>query len=347
MLRLQDFDYLLPKELIAQKPHQPRDQSRLLLLNRQNGFIEHKRFDDLVEILKPGDVLVINDSKVFPARLLGTKKKSGGKVEVFLHKERADKLWECLVRGKVRLGLVIEFSPKLAATLIKDQKDGTWLVSFNLSASKLWPELNRIGKVPLPPYITPDSKKKDKLRYQTVFAENNGSVAAPTAGLHFSQRLLDKLKKIGVVIIPLTLHVGLGTFSPVKENDIKKHKMHSEEFFLSLNSLKDILKAKKEKRRIFAVGTTTCRVLESLARDLQNGKFIPDRDYQGETDIFIYPGYEFKLIDALITNFHLPKSTLLMLISAFAGSSSVKKAYQEAVNKRYRFYSYGDAMLII
>lgn len=348
MLSLEDFNFNLPANLIAQKPHNPRDQARLLVLNKDNGEINHSRFDKILEFLKAGDVLVINNSKVFPARLLGYKKNSGGKIEVFLHQERKDGLWECLIKGKTKVGLEVELSKKLSAKLIADQHDGTWLLKFNLSAKQFWQEIDNIGQVPLPPYIRPDSKQKNRLRYQTIYADEKkrGSVAAPTAGLHFSTRLLSKLKKQGVIIIPLTLHVGLGTFLGVKENDIRKHKMHSEDFYVSLDSLNHIFQAKQEGRRIIAVGTTSCRVLESLAQDLNKKKFIANTDYQGSTNIFIYPGYKFLLVDALITNFHLPKSTLLMLVSSLTAPEYIKKAYQIAIKNRYSFYSYGDAMLI-
>lgn len=349
MMRLEDFNYDLAKELIAQKPHSPRDQARLLKLDRKSGKIIHSRFDKLFNFLKAGDLLVINNSQVFPARLSGSKKDSGGKVEVFLHQEKSPGEWECLIKGKVKPNLEIRLSKKLSAVLIRDQGDGTWLLKFNLKADDFWQEVNQIGQVPLPPYIKPDEKKKNEARYQTVYADSSkrGSVAAPTAGLHFTKRLLRQLESQGIIIAPLTLHVGLGTFATVKSDDITKHQMHREEFFISSDSLKLILEAKKTGNRIIAVGTTSCRVLESLAADLKNKDFSFDRAYQGATDIFIYPAYNFLLVDAILTNFHLPKSTLLMLISAFAGSENIKKAYQEAISERYSFYSYGDAMLII
>lgn len=348
MLSLGDFDFNLPDNLIAQKPHNPRDQARLLILNRDNGDVCHSRFDKISDFLTAGDVLVINNSKVFPARLLGCKKNSGGKIEVFLHQEKEGGLWECLIKGKTKLGLELELSKKLSAKLVKDQNDGTWLLKFNLLGRQFWQEVDKIGQVPLPPYIQPDSKQKNSLRYQTIYADEKkrGSVAAPTAGLHFSNRLLNNLKNKGIIIVPVTLHVGLGTFLGVKEKDIRKHKMHSEDFYVSLDSLNKIFKAKQDGNKVVAVGTTSCRVLESLAQDLNQKKFIANIDYQGSTNIFIYPGYKFLLVDALITNFHLPKSTLLMLVSSFTDPEYIKKAYQVAIENRYNFYSYGDAMLI-
>lgn len=349
MMSLKKFDYILPQTLIAQKPHNPRDQARLLKLDRRSGEIIHSRFDKIFDFLKAGDVLVVNNSQVFPARLNGFKKDSGGKVEVFLHQERSPGIWECLLKGKVKLGLKIVLSEALEAELLKDQEDGTWLVKFNLKAKEFWRVVDKIGQVPLPPYIQPGDVKKNKERYQTVYADSNkkGSVAAPTAGLHFTKRLLRHLVSKGVIIIPLTLHVGLGTFTSVKSEDISQHKMHSEDFFISASSLHIIMLAKKEKRRVVAIGTTTCRVLESLAPEFQNKNFSKTKARQGSTNIFIYPGYKFLMVDALLTNFHLPKSTLLMLVSAFAGSKNIKKAYQNAINSGYKFYSYGDAMLII
>ncbi|MDX9778694.1 MAG: tRNA preQ1(34) S-adenosylmethionine ribosyltransferase-isomerase QueA [Patescibacteria group bacterium] len=345
---LTDFDYNLPSELIAQKPCSPRDHSRLFVINRKTKKFQHKNFYQLDKFLKKGDVLVINNSQVFPARLIGHKT-SGGKIEVFLHQVKEDNIWECLVRGKVKTGLKISFNNKLTAELLSDQGDGTWLVSFNLKAKEFWHQLEKIGQIPLPPYIQPDIKSKNRRRYQTVYADSKqrGSVAAPTAGLHFTERLLQKLSRQGVKIVPLTLHVGLGTFASVKTQDIRKHQMHEESFFLSLSSLETILKAKKLGNRVIAVGTTSCRVLESLGQDLATLKFNGIGPYFGSTKIFLYPGKKFLMVDALITNFHLPKSTLLMLVSAFAGTELIKKAYQEAIKEAYRFYSYGDAMLIL
>jgi len=349
MLSLKDFDYLLPKELIAQEPVKPRDHARLLCLDKNNGNIVHRRFDSLAQILQQGDILVINDSKVFPARLFGYKKETGGKIEIFLHKHRDNSIWECLVGGKVKVGTVVILGSGLEGLMIKDQNDGTWLVSFNLQDDKFWKTLERIGRMPLPPYITPNAKQHlDRVRYQTVYADdkNIGSVAAPTAGLHFTKRLLNKLSAKGILVIPVTLHVGLGTFASVKEDNIIEHKMHSEYVSISKKSAQLLAKAKKEKRRIIGVGTTSCRVLESYGQAIKAGRVSLGESYNEWTEIFIYPGYKFELLDALITNFHLPKSSLLMLVSALAGEAEIKNAYKRAIAAKYRFYSYGDAMFI-
>lgn len=360
-MNLKEFDYYLPKNLIAQKPIKPRDHSRLLVLKRRNPEtaemavkIEHKRFYDIADYFKQGDVLVLNNSKVFPARLIGKKERTGGKIEVFLLNalrgvlplKNKGNTWNCLLGGHGRKeGLKIRFGKKLRCEVKKNNNDGTWEVKFNLSVKKMMEVIEKIGHTPLPPYIKrPASKEnaKDKKDYQTIYANKNkfGSAAAPTAGFHFTSRLIKKLKKKGVQFEYITLHVGLGTFSPVKEEDIRKHKMHPEWAEISRQTTERILKAKKEGRRIIAVGTTSARALESaLNKKGRNG-------FSGWVNIFIYPGYKFKIIDALITNFHLPKSTLLMLVSAFAGKKNIKKAYETAVRRKYRFYSFGDAMLI-
>lgn len=352
MYTTSDFDYELPAELIAQKPARPRDCSRLLLLDKESGEISHHRFYEISDYLKKGDVLVLNDSKVFPARLLGHKEGTGGAVEIFLHKKKEHGEWECLVGGRVREGLKIEFSRNpLQATLLKDNGDGTWRVGFNLSGKKFWQAIERVGIVPLPPYIKRDGKQaSDKDNYQTVFADPHkvGSAAAPTAGLHFTERLLKKIRAKGVKIVFVTLHVGLGTFAPVKAEKITEHKMHSEFAEISAKAAKEILEARASGRRIIAVGTTSCRTLESadwkkFASQASSGKIAPQSFW---TDIFIYPGYRFKIVDALITNFHLPKSTLLMLVSALAGKENIDRAYSQAVSAGYKFFSYGDAMFI-
>ncbi|MFA6194647.1 MAG: tRNA preQ1(34) S-adenosylmethionine ribosyltransferase-isomerase QueA [Patescibacteria group bacterium] len=352
MIKTSDFDYHLPSELIAQKPARPRDHSRLLLLNKESGAISHHHFFEIVDYLKEGDVLVLNNSKVFPARLLGHKVETGGAIEIFLHKKSKDAEWECLVGGRVKEGLKIQF-PKnlLAATIIKNNNDGTWQVEFNLAGDKFWQAIEKVGLVPLPPYIKRDKKTaSDKNNYQTVFADPHkiGSAAAPTAGLHFTKILLKKIKARGVKIVTVTLHVGLGTFAPVKTELITEHKMHSEYAEISARTAKDILTAKKNGGRIIAVGTTSCRTLESadwekFIEQSERGFLEPQSFW---TEIFIYPGYKFKIVDALITNFHLPKSTLLMLVSALAGKSHIDEAYYQAVLDRYRFFSYGDAMFI-
>lgn len=352
MFKTSDFDYHLPSELIAQKPVRPRDRSRLLLLDKESGAINHQHFFNIIDQLHAGDVLVLNNSKVFPARLLGRKAETGGVVEIFLHKKTGTAEWECLVGGRVKEGLKIEFSKSLlAATIIKNNNDGTWQVEFNLTGAKFWKAIEKVGLVPLPPYIKRDHKTaSDKNNYQTVFADPHkvGSAAAPTAGLHFTKNLLKKIRAKGVKIVTVTLHVGLGTFAPVKTGLITEHKMHSEYAEISARTAENILKAKKAGGRIIAVGTTSCRTLESadwkkIASLSQAGSL---RAQSFWTEIFIYPGYKFKIVDALITNFHLPKSTLLMLVSALAGKSHIDEAYRQAVSGGYRFFSYGDAMFI-
>ena len=332
-LRLKSYNYYLPPELIAQSPAKPRDHSRLLILDRKKNKIIHDRFYNLPQYLTKGDVLVFNNSKVIPARLYG-KKETGGKIEVFLLRKIKNNIWQCLTKGKIKEQQKIILPKNFIGQIIKINDDGTKIIKFISENPRVKPggflNILSIGQTPTPPYI---KKKSNLIEYQTVYAKKEGSVAAPTAGFHFTKSLLTKLKKKGVQLEYVTLHVGLGTFLPVKENDITKHQMHTEYFSISKNTLVRIKKAKKAKRRIIAVGTTSCRTLESA-------------NCHGATNIFIYPGYKFKNIDAMITNFHLPKSTLLMLVSALAGRSKIKKAYQEAVQNKYRFYSFGDAMLI-
>jgi S-adenosylmethionine:tRNA ribosyltransferase-isomerase len=349
MLSLKDFDYSLPKELIAQEPIKPRDHARLLCLDKNKGEIVHRRFDSLTQILKKGDVLVINNSKVFPARLFGYKKETGGRIEIFLHKHQQGFIWECLVGGKVKVDAIIILGAGLEGKMLENQNDGTWLVSFNFEKEKFWKILERIGRMPLPPYITPNkSQHLDRVRYQTVYADNKnkGSVAAPTAGLHFTQRLLKKLSEKGVLVVPVILHVGLGTFALVKEENIVEHKMHSEYISISKKSAQFLYEAKKSGQRIIGVGTTSCRVLESYGQAIKSRKVLLGEAYNEWTEIFIYPGYKFEFLDALITNFHLPKSSLLMLVSALAGEAEIEEAYRQAIAAEYRFYSYGDAMFI-
>jgi len=332
-LRLKSYNYYLPPELIAQSPAKPRDHSRLLILDRKKNKIIHDHFYNLPQYLTKGDVLVFNNSKVIPARLYG-KKETGGKIEVFLLRKIKNNIWQCLTKGKIKEQQKIILPKNFIGQIIKINDDGTKIIKFISENPRVKPggflNILSIGQTPTPPYI---KKKSNLIEYQTVYAKKEGSVAAPTAGFHFTKSLLTKLKKKGVQLEYVTLHVGLGTFLPVKENDITKHQMHTEYFSISKNTLVRIKKAKKAKRRIIAVGTTSCRTLESA-------------NCHGATNIFIYPGYKFKNIDAMITNFHLPKSTLLMLVSALAGRSKIKKAYQEAVQNKYRFYSFGDAMLI-
>jgi len=341
-MQLKQFDYFLPKNLIAQKPISPRDHSRLLILRKNSGKIQHKHFYDIIYYLRAGDVLVLNNTKVMAARLIGKRAGTGGKVEVFLLKKIKSNVWQCLVGGQKRKeNLKVEFSGGLKAEILKNNLDGTWDVKFNCAGAAFMKIVKKIGQVPLPPYIKRGQKlKSDRLNYQTVYADDKkiGSVAAPTAGFHFTPALLKKLKNQGVQIEYINLQVGLGTFAPVKVDDITKHKMHAEWIEVSKKTLANIIKAKSEGRRIIAAGTTSARTLESVFRQM------PIKNYFAWTNIFIYPGYKFKIVDGLITNFHLPKSTLLMLISAFAGRDKIFKAYKEAIKKRYRFYSYGDAM---
>jgi len=348
-MNVSEFDYNLPKDLIAQKPVSPRDSSRLLVLNKENGQTEHRSFSNIVDYLKKGDVLVVNNSKVFPARLMAAKKESGGRVEVFLLQHLASDTWECLLKGKIKLGQELVLNKKLEATVIKNNNDGTWALRFNFAGEKLMKIFFQIGQTPLPPYIKRElgtTNKKDNVDYQTVYAAANkiGSVAAPTAGLHFTPRLLAAIEKKGVKILEVTLHVGLGTFAPIKTDNILEHKMHSEWLEIKEKTIAELLLAKKEKRRIIAVGTTSVRSLETLFSKKAN--LNQKSDFCRETNIFIYPGYKFKAIDALISNFHLPKSTLLLLVSALAGQDNIKQAYREAISEKYRFFSYGDAMFI-
>ncbi len=338
---LENYNYNLPTSLIAQHPASPRDHSRLLILDKNTGHLIEDHFYNLANYLRAGDLLVINDTKVFPARLIGTKIITQGRVEIFLLNKIKNNIWNCLVKGKSQVGLQIKFKNNLQAELIKDNGDSTWQVRFNLSGDKFMKLVSKIGLTPLPPYIKRDKKNSsDQKNYQTVYADNRqvGSVAAPTAGLHFSPRLLAVLKKKDIETAKVTLHVGLGTFQPVKTVDIREHQIHSEFINIKKNELAKILRARQSKRRIIAVGTTSCRVLETYAQT---------KKARGWTSIYIYPGYKFQLTYGLISNFHLPKSSLLMLVMALAGERNIKKAYKLAVSKKYRFFSYGDAMLII
>ncbi|WP_196593767.1 tRNA preQ1(34) S-adenosylmethionine ribosyltransferase-isomerase QueA [Pectinatus sottacetonis] len=338
---LTDFDYDLPEELIAQTPAEKRDHSRLMVLNRQEQSIGHEHFFNIKSLLKPGDTLVFNNTRVIPARLIGHRAETGGKVEVFLLRRLNGNRWETLVKPgkKARIGDCIKFGDELTCTIKEHTDFGGRVVEFFYKG--IWEEiLDRLGQTPLPPYI--HEKLKDKERYQTVYAKENGSAAAPTAGLHFTKELLQELKDRGVNLEFITLHVGLGTFRPVNEKNIEDHVMHTEYFHIDEQTAQRITAAKKRGSRIIAVGTTSIRTLESAA--FEDGT-LPAKS--GETGIFIYPGYKFKIVDGIITNFHLPKSTLIMLISAFAGREFVLKAYNIAVQERYRFFSFGDAMLIL
>ena len=340
-VKVTDFDYELPEELIAQTPIKKRDESRLMILNRKNQTIEHKIFRDIIDYLKPGDVLVRNNTKVIPARLYG-KKETGANVEFLLLNNIEKDIWETIVRpgNKLHVGTKVIFGDGiLVAEILDIMPGGTRKVEFKYKG--IFNEiLDEIGLMPLPPYIHENLKEKD--RYQTVYAKYEGSAAAPTAGLHFTEDLLEKIKQKGIEIANVTLHVGIGTFRPVKEETVEAHKMHSEHFYIKQEDVDKINKAKQEKRRVIAVGTTSCRVLESIA-DEKTGMV---KQIEDDTQIFIYPGYKFKCIDGLITNFHLPQSTLLMLVSALASKDFIMKAYKEAVKEKYRFFSFGDAMLI-
>ena len=339
-MKVSDFDYELPEELIAQTPIEKRDESRLMVLDREKQTIEHRKFKNIIEYLKPGDVLVRNNTKVIPARIYG-KKETGANVEfLLLHNIEGD-IWECIVRpgNKLHIGTKVIFGDGLLKAEILDiMEGGTRKVKFYYNG--IFNEiLDKIGLMPLPPYIHEELKEKD--RYQTVYAKYEGSAAAPTAGLHFTEELFEDLRKKGIEIANVTLHVGIGTFRPVKEETVEEHKMHTEHFYIKKEDVEKINNAKKEGRRVIAVGTTSCRVLESIA-DEQG--FV--KETEEDTGIFIYPGYKFKCIDGLITNFHLPQSTLLMLVSALAGKEYIMKAYKEAVKEKYRFFSFGDAMVI-
>ncbi len=341
-MKKSDFYFDLPEELIAQTPIEPRDHSRLLHLDRQSGKISHHHFYDILDFLNEGDLLVVNDSRVLPARLYGFNEK-GGALEILLLSEREKNVWEMLVKpGKrAKIGSRLTFGDGLLCGEVTDiTEEGNRICRFTYDASNIYEVLDRIGQMPLPPYIT--EKLSDRERYQTVYSNEIGSAAAPTAGLHFTHELMEKLESKGVSIARVTLHVGLGTFRPVKEDNILDHKMHTEHYHLPLKTANMINETKARGGRVFAVGTTSCRTLEASAS--KNGKICEDDD---NTSIFIYPGYEFKVIDGLITNFHLPESTLIMLVSALAGRENVLRAYKEAIDEQYRFFSFGDAMLIL
>lgn len=341
-MKTSDFYYDLPKELIAQDPLEDRSSSRLMVLHRKTGRLEHRHFSDIVEYLRPGDCLVRNNTKVIPARLYGAREDTGGAVELLLLKRKENDIWETLVKPgkKARPGAKISFGGgKLHGEIVEVLEDGNRLIQFHYDG--IFEEiLDELGQMPLPPYIT--HKLQDKNRYQTVYAKYEGSAAAPTAGLHFTEDLFARLEEKGVIIANVTLHVGLGTFRPVKVEDVAQHHMHSEFYHVEPQEAEKINQAKKNGGRIVCVGTTSCRTIESAADE--NGQVRPGAQ---DTDIFIYPGYNFKVLDVLITNFHLPESTLLMLVSALAGKETVMKAYEEAVRERYRFFSFGDAMIIL
>ena len=340
-MKTSDFYYDLPEELIAQTPVEPRNSSRLMVLPRNGGEIKHKHFYDLPEFLKPGDCLVLNNTRVLPARLYGTREDTGAVVEFVLLRQHGNKLWECLAGPgkKAKTGYKFKFSDKLTATVPDVLEDGNRMIEFACEGD-FFAVLDEVGQMPLPPYIK--EKLKDKERYQTVYSKDAGSAAAPTAGLHFTKEMLESIKAMGVNIAYVTLHVGLGTFRPVKVEDVTQHKMHTEHYYIPEEAAKTINETRKNGGRVICVGTTSCRTVESCAK-----KYGEIKECSGDTDIFIYPGFEFKCMDGLITNFHLPESTLIMLVSAFAGYDNVMNAYNTAVKERYRFFSFGDAMLIL
>ena len=340
-MKTDDFDYELPEELIAQTPLEKRDSSRMLVLDKQNGNIFHKTFTDILDYLNSGDTLVLNDTKVIPARIIGIKEETGAVIELLLLKNINDNTWECLAKPakRVKLGSVISFGDGiLKAQCIEEKEEGIRVLNL-MYEGILYEILDKLGTMPLPPYI--HEKLEDQSRYQTVYAKNIGSAAAPTAGLHFTKELLNKIKEKGINIAYVTLHVGLGTFRPVKVDNILEHHMHSEYYMISKEAAQTINETKNNGGRVICVGTTSCRTIESAANE--NGEL---EETSGWTDIFIYPGYKFKVLDCLITNFHLPESTLLMLVSALGGRDFILEAYNEAVKEKYRFFSFGDAMFI-
>lgn len=341
-MKLEDFDFDLPEELIAQHPIEPRDSSRLMVIDRSNGSIKHQVFRELPSLLKAGDVLVVNNTRVIPARLMGEKEGTQAKIECLLLKRRERDIWEVLIKPGKRLkeGQSVIFGEGLLkGELLEVLPDGNRVIRFTYDGV-FEAVLDELGNMPLPPYIT--EQLEDKERYQTVYSKESGSAAAPTAGLHFTQELLERLRESGIEIVEILLHVGLGTFRPVKVDNIEEHTMHSEYFRVSKESAERINRAKREGRRVIAVGTTASRTLESVA--LADGRIQAG---EGWTDIYIYPGYQFKVVDAMITNFHFPKSTLVMLVSALAGRERILEAYNLAIQERYRFYSFGDSMLIL
>lgn len=340
-MQLKDFNFMLPEELIAQHPSERRDECRLMVIDKKNGEVEHKIFKDIIDYLNPGDCLVLNDTRVIPARLIGSKADSGGKIELLLLKRIDKNTWETLVKPgkKAKIGAKFEFGDGLLKAQVKAMgEEGNRIIEFEYEG--IFEEiLDRLGQMPLPPYIT--EVLEDKEQYQTVYSKNEGSAAAPTAGLHFTEELLDKIKEKGVKIVFLTLHVGLGTFRPVKVDNIQEHHMHSEFYILSKESADIINNVKENGGRIISVGTTSTRTLETIG-DME-GRV---KESTGWTDIFIYPGYKYKVVDGLITNFHLPESTLIMLVSALSDRDIIMNAYNTAVKEKYRFFSFGDAMFI-
>ena len=339
-MKTDDFDFYLPENLIAQTPLEKRDSSKMLVLDKETGNIEHQSFSNIIDYLNEGDVLVLNDTKVMPARILGTKEDTGAVIELLMLKEIEKDTWEVLSKPakRIKIGTIVKFSDKLKARCIGIGEEGIRIFKFIYNGI-FYEILDELGEMPLPPYI--HEKLKDKDRYQTVYAKNIGSAAAPTAGLHFTKELMNKIKEKGIKIVYITLHVGLGTFRPVSVEDVTSHKMHSEFYQMDEKTANVLNEAKKNNNRIISVGTTSTRTLETIMN--LYGEF---KECSGWTDIFIYPGYKFKAINALITNFHLPKSTLIMLVSALAGKDKIMKAYIEAVENEYRFFSFGDSMFI-
>lgn len=341
-MKLSDFDYYLPKELIAQEPLDQRDSSRLMVVERKNKAIRNQSFRDILEYLNPGDILALNDTKVIPARLLGVKKGTLGRVDVLLSNRISSKRFQALIQPGLRIGQEVLFNHDFGTVSAVLSEKG--ILEFNQDISL--EVLDKVGAMPLPPYIKRQPRSSDNLFYQTVYARNPGAIASPTAGRHFTPGLLREIEAKSVSIHYITLHVGTGTFKPVKCEEIENHQIDPEEFSIPKETLNAVIKAKKEGRRIFSVGTTTTRALETIANGLTSHK-SQVTSQEGKTNLFIYPGYEFKIVDCLLTNFHLPKTTLFMLACAFAGRELIMRAYQEAIKERYRFYSYGDAMLII
>lgn len=339
-MKVEDFDFDLPKELIAQTPLLKRDASRLLVLDKKTGEITHKHFSDIIDYLEPGDTLVLNDTKVIPARLIGSKEETSAVIEILMLRDKGNDVWECLCKPakRIKIGTIVNFGDKLKAKCTSKGEDGICEFEF-IYDGILYEILDELGEMPLPPYI--HKKLSDKDRYQTVYAKNIGSAAAPTAGLHFTKELLDKIKDKGVNIAYVTLHVGLGTFRPVSVDNVVDHKMHSEYYVMSDEVASILNETKKSGHKIISVGTTSTRTLETVY-----GLYGMFKGCSGDTSIFIYPGYEFKAVDNLITNFHLPKSTLVMLVSALAGRENILNAYNEAIKEEYRFFSFGDAMFI-
>ena len=342
--RLSEFELMVPEKLIAKEPFKKRDQCNLMVLNRQEQTIKHRKFKDVIDYFEKGDVMVMNNTRVYPARLYATKDKSEARVEVFLLRELADDLWEAMVKParKVRIGNKLWFGKKISCDVIDNTVSGGRVLRFEYDAESLYPFIEKVGHSPLPPYIDRESTPSDKVYYQTVYASERGSVAAPTAGIHFSKVMLNQFEKKGVKLAYVTLHIGLGTFRPIMVEDLTRHQMDSEYFFVPQKTAELINRASAHKKSVGVVGTSTVRTLETV---VVSGFQITSR--KGWTDKFIYPPYEFKMCDKFITNLHQPKSTLMMLTAAFAKKDFILKAYKEAIKKKYRFYSYGDAMIII